>query len=64
MQDDFPAFVANNATLEAKQEDKFTMHINALTIARNAILEKNPSTYFDGVKDVYVPILDKEVIPH
>ena len=40
------------------------MHINALTIARQAILEKNPSTYFDNVKDVYLPILDKEVASH
>ena len=35
--------------------------VNSLKAARNAILEKNPTTYFENVKDVYLPILDKEV---
>lgn len=61
MKDDFAAFVDKNATLEAKKDEKFTMHVNALTSARAAILEKNPATYFDNVRDVYLPILDKEV---
>jgi hypothetical protein len=61
MKDDFAAFIDKNATLEAKKDEKFTMHVNALKSARTAILEKNPATYFDNVRDVYLPILDKEV---
>jgi hypothetical protein len=61
MQDDFTAFIDKNATMEAKKDEKFTMHINSLKSARNAILDKNPTTYFDNVRDVYLPILDKEV---
>lgn len=47
--------------MEAKKDEKFPMHVNALRAARNAILEKNPTIYFENVKDVYLPILDKEV---
>ena len=61
MKDDFTAFVEKNATMEAKKDEKFTMHVNSLNSARNAILEKNPTTYFENIKDVYLPILDKEV---
>jgi hypothetical protein len=61
MQDDFSSFVDKNATLEAKKDEKYTMHVNALTVARNAILDKDPATYFESVKDIYLPILDKEV---
>jgi hypothetical protein len=60
-QDDFRSFVDKNATLEAKKDEKYTMHVNALTVARKAILDKDPATYFENVKDVYLPILDKEV---
>lgn len=63
MQDDLASFIDKNATAEAKKEEKYTMHVNALTIARRAILEQNPATYFEGVQDVYLPILDKEVAP-
>ena len=62
MKDDFATFIDKNATLEAKKDEKFTMYVNALKFARTAILEKNPSTYFDNVRDVYLPILDKEVL--
>jgi hypothetical protein len=62
MQDDFASFIDKNATLEAQKDEKFTMHVNALKSARTGILEKNPSTYFENIKDVYLPILDKEVI--
>ena len=62
MKDDFTEFVEKNATMETKRDEKFSMHVNSLTAARNAILEKNPTTYFENVKDVYLPILDKEVI--
>lgn len=62
MQDDFMAFVEKNATLEAKRDEKFTMHLNAMRLARAAILEKNPSTYFESIKDIYLPVLDKEVL--
>ena len=61
MQDDFSSFVDNNATLEAKKDEKYTMNVNALTVARKAILDKDPATYFENVKDIYLPILDKEV---
>jgi hypothetical protein len=61
MNDDLVAFVDKSATLEAKKDEKFTMHVNALKSARTAILEQNPVTYFDNVRDVYLPILDKEV---
>jgi hypothetical protein len=61
MKDNFSTFVDKNATLEAKKDEKFTMHVNALKSARVAILEKNPATYFENVRDVYLPILDKEV---
>lgn len=64
MQDDLASFIDKNTTAEAKKDEKFTMHVNALTIARKAILEQNPATYFEGVQDVYLPILDKQVIPH
>jgi len=37
------------------------MHLNALNSARKGILEKNPETYFDNVKDILLSILDKEV---
>ena len=62
MTDDFTAFAEKNATMEAKRDEKFSMHVISLKAARNAILEKNPATYFDGIKDVYLPILDKEVL--
>ena len=61
MRDDFSSFVDENATLEAKKDEKYTMHVNALTVARKAILDKDPATYFENVKDIYLPILDKEV---
>jgi len=64
MQDDLSGFIDKNATAEAKKDEKFTMYVNALTLARKAILEENPATYFEGVKDVYLPILDKEVTSH
>ena len=64
MQDDLANFIDKNTTAEVKKDEKFTMHVNALTIARKAILEQNPATYFEGVQDVYLPILDKQVIPH
>jgi len=47
--------------LEAKSDEKFSMHVKALKIARTAILSKDPATYFENVKDVYLPILDNEV---
>ena len=47
--------------MEAKNDEKFSMHVKALKIARTAILSKDPATYFENVKDVYLPILDKEV---
>jgi cysteinyl-tRNA synthetase len=59
MQDDFLKLI-DNATPEAKKDEKFSMHINALKTARTAILEKDSTTYFTKVKDVYLPILDKE----
>lgn len=37
------------------------MQVKALTLARTAINSKDPDTYFESVKDVYLPILDKEV---
>jgi hypothetical protein len=39
------------------------MHVNSLKLARIAILQPNPATYFEQVKDVYLPILDQEVRP-
>ena len=62
MGDDFSTFVEKNATLEAKKDEKFAMHINALKLARTAILQKDPKTYFDSVKDIYLPVLDEEVV--
>ena len=62
LKDDFITFVEKHATLEAQKDEKFSMHVTALKNARNAILEKDPKTYFDNVKDVYLPILDKEVV--
>ena len=62
LKDDFTAFVEKNARMEAKKDEKFTMHVNSLKAARSAIFEKNPTTYFDSIKDVYLPILDKEVL--
>src|SRR6202035_5137422 len=61
MKDDLATFVDKNATPDAKKDEKFTMHVNALNSARGAILERNPETYFSKVRDVYLPILDKEV---
>ena len=37
------------------------MYMNALISARKGILEKQPETYLENVKDVLLPILDKEV---
>jgi len=53
--------VEKNTTLEAKNDEKFPMHVKALKIARMAIVSKDPTTYFENVKDVYLPILDQEV---
>jgi hypothetical protein len=63
IQDDFTIFLDKNATVEARKDEKFSMHVNALKTARTAILEKDPATYFEKVKDVYLPILDKQVNP-
>jgi len=60
MTEDFSAYVEKNATAEAKKDEKFSMHLKSLNVARHAILTKNEATYFDDVKDVYLPILDKE----
>jgi cysteinyl-tRNA synthetase len=60
MTDDLNAYVEANATPEAKKEEKFSMYLKSLNVARNAILTKNQATYFEDVKDIYLPILDKE----
>lgn len=62
MSDDFSTYVEKNATEEAKKDEKYNMHLNSLREARNAILKTDPATYFEKVKDVYLPILDKEVL--
>jgi hypothetical protein len=59
---DFTTFVNEHATADAKKDEKFSMHVNALKSALSAINERNPETYFTKVKDVYLPILDKEVL--
>jgi hypothetical protein len=61
MKDDFAAFVEKSATPDAKKDEKFAMHVNALASARSAILERKLETYFSKVRDIYLPILDKEV---
>jgi cysteinyl-tRNA synthetase len=61
MDQDLIPYITQNASPEAKADEKFSMHLNALNSARKGILEKNPETYFDNVKDVLLPILDKEV---
>jgi hypothetical protein len=61
LNEDFESFIENNATLVAKSDEKFSMHVKALRIARTAINTKDPATYFENVKDVYLPVLDKEV---
>jgi hypothetical protein len=60
--DDFTTFVNEHATADAKKDEKFSMHVNALKSALSAINERNPETYFTKVKDVYLPTLDKEVL--
>lgn len=62
LKDDFTTFVEKYATVEAQEDEKFSMNVTALKNARSAILGKDPKTYFENVKDVYLPILDKEVI--
>ena len=61
MSEEVLPFIEKNATLEAKADEKFQMHVTALKLARQAILEKSPSTYFESIKDIYLPVLDKEV---
>ena len=63
MDQDLVTYVNQNASAETKCEEKFTMHLNALLSARKGILNKTPETYFENVKDVFLPILDKEVPP-
>jgi ferritin len=62
MHDDLATYIEKHATPEAKKKDKFQTYVNELTSARAAILEKNPSTYFQQIRDVFVPLLDKEVV--
>ena len=61
MDQDLVSYVTENASAETKADEKFNMHLNALSSARTGILEKQPATYFENVKDVFLPILDKEV---
>jgi hypothetical protein len=61
MDQDLVSYVADNASAEAKADEKYNMHLNALSSARNGILEKRSETFFENVKDVLLPTLDKEV---
>jgi hypothetical protein len=61
MDQDLMTYIHANATPEAKADEKFNMHINALNSARTGILETHPDTYYEKVKDILLPALDKEV---
>lgn len=61
MDQDLMSYIHEHATPEAKIDEKFNMHVNALNSARTGILEKHADTYYEKVKDVLLPVLDKEV---
>ena len=61
MDQELLTYIQEHATPEAKTDEKFNMHVNALNSARTGILEKRPDTYYEKVKDVFLPALDKEV---
>ena len=61
MDQDLLTYIHEHATPEAKTDEKFNMHVNALNSARTGILEKDHDTFYEKVKDVFLPVLDKEV---